>query len=84
MAQGTKEIHFEEHIDSYLTSQGGYHSISPKEYNKELCVIPSEIIAFVRNTQPEEYKVLEEQYGTNVANQIVQNVANNLNKNKTL
>lgn len=85
MAKGTKEIHFEAHIENYLVNEvKEYHVVSPTEYNKELCVIPSEIIAFIKDTQPEKYKVLEEQYGTKVDNEIVNNVARNLNIHKTL
>lgn len=85
MATGTSEIHFEAHIENYLVNKvKEYHVVSPSEYNKELCVIPSEIIAFVKDTQPEKYKALEEQYGANVDSQIVNNVARNLSKNKTL
>jgi len=85
MATGTKEIHYEAHIENHLVNVvNEYHVVSPSEYNKELCVIPSEIIAFIKDTQPDKYKALEEQYGANVDNQIVNNVARNLSKNKTL
>ena len=87
MATGTSEIHFEAHIENYLVNQvGEYHVVSPTEYDRELCVIPSEIIAFVKESQPEKYKALQEQYGAGVDSQIVNNVARNLNKheNKTL
>lgn len=84
MATGISELHFEEHIEDFLINNDFYHSVSKAEYNKELCVIPSEIVAFLKDTQPEKYKALEEQYGANVDNQIVNNVARNLNKNKTL
>jgi type I restriction enzyme, R subunit len=85
MATGTSEIHFEAHIENYLVNEvKEYHVVYPGEYNKELCVIPSEIIAFVKDTQPEKYNALAEQYGANVDSQIVNNVARILNKNKTL
>ncbi len=85
MATGTKEIDFEEHIENYLVNDvEEYHVVSPKEYNKELCVIPNEIIAFVKDTQPKKYEALQKQYGANVDTQIVNNVARNLSKNKTL
>ncbi|MCT4588810.1 MAG: type I restriction endonuclease [Carboxylicivirga sp.] len=85
MATGTSEIHFEEHIENYLVNEvKEYHVVSPEEYNKDLCVIPSEIIAFVKDTQLEKYKALQEQYGADVDMQIVSNVARNLSKNKTL
>jgi len=85
MATGTAEIHFEEHIENYLVNEvKEYHTVSPTEYNKELCVIPGEIIAFIKDTQPDKYKALTKQYGTNVDSQIVNNVARNLSRNKTL
>ena len=87
MATGTSEIHFEAHIQDYLVNEvGEYRVISAAEYDRELCVIPSEIIAFVKESQPEKYKGLQEQYGAGVDNQIVNNVARNFNKhpNKTL
>lgn len=84
MAKGTKEIHFEEHIEDYLVNLDHYKSIFPSEYNKELCVIPSEIIAFIKDTQLEKYNALKEQYGENLDHHIVQNVSRNLSKFKTL
>lgn len=85
MARGTKEIHFEEHIEAYLTQTvKEYHSISPKLYDKNLCVIPTEIIAFIKDTQPKAYKALEKQYGEQTDAKIVANVADKISKNKTL
>ena len=64
------EKYFEEYIERYLTSQpittiGGdrldrmeYHSVAPTEYDKKLCLIPSELIAFLKETQPKQYKDL--------------------------
>lgn len=64
------EKYFEEYIERYLTSQPittisgdrldrmEYHSVSPTEYDKKLCMIPTELIAFLKETQPREYKEL--------------------------
>lgn len=84
MATGTKEIHFEEHIEDYLINHDYYKTISPAEYDKDLCVIPSEIIAFIKDTQIEKYNALKEQYGNNVDHHIVENVSRNLSNFKTL
>lgn len=84
MASGTKEIHFEEHIEKYLTKEvNEYHSLSSDSYDKTLCVIPDEIIAFIKATQPKKYEALKKQYGGAVDIKIVENVAKNINKNKT-
>jgi type I restriction enzyme R subunit len=53
MASGTKEIHIEEHIVKYLVDYGGFHEIHASAYDKELCLIPSEVVAFIQETQPE-------------------------------
>ncbi|WP_198342518.1 DEAD/DEAH box helicase family protein [Polaribacter sp. SA4-12] len=85
MASGTKEIHFEEHIEYYLTKTvKEYTSVSPALYDKDLCVIPSEIIAFIKDTQPKQYQALEKQYGALVDVKIVETIAKNITKNKTL
>lgn len=85
MASGTKEIHFEEHIENYLTNTvKEYTSVSSALYDKDLCVIPSEIIAFIKDTQPKQYQALAKQYGALVDVKIVETIAKNITKNKTL
>ena len=84
MATGTKEIHFEAHIEKYLLEKEGYQTIDPSSYNKDLCIIPSEVIAFIKDTQPKQYKALASQYGASVDEKIVANIARNIQKNKTL
>ncbi|PKR79549.1 restriction endonuclease subunit R [Brumimicrobium salinarum] len=84
MAQGTKEIHLEEHIESYLINQGGYSAIDANTYDKDLCLVPHAVIAFIKDTQPKKYEALALQYGASVNEKIVQNVAKQIKLNKTL
>ncbi len=87
MATGTKESHLEEHIVKYLVEFGGYHEVSPAAYDKDHCLIPSECIAFIQETQSEKYLLLkEEQYGSKVDEKIVANIAKTYkdSKDKTL
>ena len=87
MAQGTREIHLEEDIVKYLVEKGGFHEVSPSAYDKELCLIPSEVIAFIQETQADKYILLrEDQYGDKVDEKIVANVAKTYkdHKDKTL
>ena len=68
MAEGTKEMHVEEHITRYLT-----RNIAPyfTEYvlkdnscfDKDLCLIPEDVVGFIKDTQPEKYKALAVQFG---------------------
>lgn len=64
-----KEENFEEHIEQNLLESGYYKKYS-EDYNKEQCVIPSEVIAFIKSTQPEEFEKLQIQYGADTENKI--------------
>ncbi len=87
MAQGTREVHLEEDIVSYLVNHGGFHEVPASSYDKELCLIPSEVIGFIQETQPEKYNLLKlEQYGDKVEEKIVANIVKTYkdSKDKTL
>ena len=60
--QTYRETDFEDHIEAHL-NQSGYRSLQSSNYDKELCLIPNEILRFVQMTLLEEYKKLEHQYG---------------------
>jgi len=89
MAQGTKEIHFEEHIVNYLTkiAQPQFPEYSEKDkscYDKELCLIPEDVIGFIKDTQPRKYEALAVQYGAAVDNKIIERISDEVRKRKTL
>jgi type I restriction enzyme, R subunit len=89
MAEGRKEIHFEEHIVKYLTkyAQPEFPDYTEKDnssYNKELCLIPEDIIGFIKDTQPTKYDALAVQYGPVVDAKIVERIAEELKRRKTL
>jgi type I restriction enzyme R subunit len=87
MAEGTKELHFEEHIVKYLTkfAQPEFPEYTEKVnscYNKELCLIPEDLIGFIKDSQPKKYEALLDQYGSNTDSKLVELVADNINKSK--
>lgn len=89
MAEGTKEVHFEEHIVKYLTkyAQPEFPEYTEKDnscYSKDLCIIPEDIIGFIKDTQPTKYDALALQYGPSVDAKIVERVADELKRRKTL
>ncbi len=88
MATGTKELHFEEDVVKYLTRDlGNFAEYTRKEttvYNKELCLIEEDAIAFIKETQPKVYNAIYAQYGINTDNKIIQNLAKSVKTNKTL
>ena len=84
MAEGTKESHFEDDVVKALVTQSKYIQQDTSVYDKDLCLIPDDIIAFVKETQADAYQKLEEQYGTETDRKIVENVAKSINTNKTV
>jgi type I restriction enzyme R subunit len=87
MAEGTKELHFEEHIVNYLTkiAQPDFPEYTEKDnscYDKDLCLIPEDLIGFIKESQPKKYDALCAQYGANTDTKLVELVADNINKSK--
>ncbi|XOV94590.1 MAG: DEAD/DEAH box helicase family protein [Bacteroidota bacterium] len=79
MAEGTKERHFEDQVEQDLLIQG-YKSLSGRQYDQELCLIPVELIQFIEKAQPRVYKALKEQYGPNTDERISQHVSRFISK----
>jgi type I restriction enzyme R subunit len=89
MAEGTKESHFEEHIVKYLTktAQPEFPEYTERVnscYDKDLCLIPVDLISFIKETQPKKYDALALQYGAAVDHKIITRIADEVRKNKTL
>lgn len=91
MATGYREIDFEEHIVRHLTQEiePGFSEYIEKDnsvYNKEWCVIPEDIVGFIKDTQIEKYDKLVLQYGLNTDAKIVERVVDSIKKtqNKTI
>jgi len=89
MAEGTKELHLEEHIVKYLTNiaQPEFPEYTEKDnscYDKELCLIPEDLIGFIKDTQPRKYEALALQYGAAVDDKIIERVTDEVKKRKTL
>lgn len=85
MATGTNESAFEAHVVNYLVNTvQEYQEKHTSVYNKELCLIEEDVIAFVKDTQPNEYQKLVDQYGAATNQKIVERIAKNINDSKTL
>jgi type I restriction enzyme, R subunit len=77
------EQDFEAHIEQHLLNFG-YHKRLPEDYDKELCLIPDEVIRFIKSTQPKEYENLQKQYGQNTDQKICSHLATDIKKWGTL
>lgn len=73
------EKRFETHIEQSLNQQG-YSSIHFNEYDRTLCLIPNEVIGFIRKTQPKEWEKLELQYGSDTENKFLKRLTDEIGK----
>ena len=69
------EQDFEAHIEQHL-NQSDYRSLQSADYDKSLCLIPSEMLQFIQDTQPEVYQRLERQYGADTPQKLTFRISN--------
>jgi len=53
-----KEIAFESAIEDHLLKKGGYTKGDPDTFDKQLCLDPTVLLSFIKETQPEEWAYL--------------------------
>lgn len=68
------EERFEDHIEAHL-NQSGYRSLQSTDYNKDLCLIPDDMLQFIQGTQSEVYQKLERQYGADTSDKLLNRVS---------
>ena len=64
------EQDFEEHIEESLVNSG-YTSSDPTIYDKTLCLIPTQLIGFIEETQPKTIEKLELQFGSETESKLI-------------
>jgi type I restriction enzyme, R subunit len=74
MASGTQEKDFEQHVEGYLITHG-YQTVAPQEYNRALALVPVEVLAFIKETQPLPYAALQQQYGDKTDERLLHRLA---------
>lgn len=73
------ELRFEEWVEQSLLKNGYHHSFThsnefESKYDKELCLIEEDVIAFIKATQPNEYEKLFTQYETTTDSHILKTI----------
>ena len=100
MTTNYSEQSFEDAIEAALTAQpgevaqpsssgwpgipGGFRNRSHEEYDRDLCLIPQDVIDFITATQPETWQQLEQHYGEEIRNQFLKHLAAAIKKRGTL
>jgi len=63
---------------------GGWTKRTPEEYDRTLCLIPKDVLAFVYATQPKEWEKLKQQYKEEVKERFLKRLASEINQRGTL
>jgi len=77
------EKRFETHIEQFLNKEG-YISVPYTEYEKVLCIIPSEVISFIKDSQPKEYDKLTIQYGSETDTRVCKRLSEEIGRRSVI
>ncbi len=77
------EENFEDHIERHM-NRSGYRSSEFTSYDKSLCLMPTEILQFIRDTQSNTYKRIERQYGQDTPQKLLDRISNQIEKRGVL
>lgn len=84
MAEGTKEIHLEDHIIKHLVDVHGFVLKDRSVYDKDLCLIREDLHGFLDDTQPTKVIALYKQYDAQTHEKIAERVSEEIRKRKTI
>lgn len=79
-----KEIRFEEAIERYLTSDGGYHRGAAGDYDPLFAFFPREIIDFIARTQSRDWQRLKDLHGAKAEDVLLATLARELSSKGAL
>ena len=66
-----KEKRFEQDIEEYLTTKGGYKKGDPKAFDRKLALDVNTFVSFIRTSQPKAWERFQKIYGADSERQIV-------------
>ena len=67
-----KEKRFEQDIEEYLTTKGGYKKGNPKYFDRELGLDKATFISFLKGSQPKTWERYEKIYGADSEEQVIE------------
>ena len=79
----TSEAAFETVIETHLL-QNGYGSVAKEGFDRERAIFPEEVLAFIRETQPEQWEKLEALHGDKTGEQILADLCKWMDANGSL
>jgi type I restriction enzyme R subunit len=79
MNRHPNEGRFEGFIENILNSQG-YSSVDFNEYDRTRCILPHQLLSFIKSSQPEKWEKLEEQYGDQTQDKVFSRISSEISK----
>lgn len=67
-----KEKRFEQDIEEYLITQGGYKKGNPASFDRQLALDTETFISFIKTSQPKKWERFEKIYGVDSEKQLVE------------
>ena len=72
MSSQTSEKVFESYVEEILMHSSGWKDGDKKEWNQELALFPTEVLRFLRATQPRLWSQMEKLHGTELEPKVIQ------------
>ena len=84
LSNGPKDVSAlaDESTGAYLS--GGYRRRERTDYDKELCLIPKDVVSFIQATQPKEWQKMTAQHGADAKPMVLKRLASEIHKHGTL
>lgn len=79
-----KERVFEEAIEDYLITKGGYEKGNPKNFDRELALDTDTLISFIKKSQPKKWERYETIYGSDSENSFIKRFCKEVKTNGLL
>ena len=73
------EKKFENHIEKYFNSIE-YKSIHYEKYDRDLCLIKEEVLDFIKKTQKDSWKKLQDIYEEDVENKVLNRISSEISR----
>jgi type I restriction enzyme R subunit len=76
--KGDAKVLAETVVGAYVS--GGYHRREPSDYDRELCLIPKDVVGFISATQPREWQKMLAQHGADAKPLLLKRLASEVHK----
>lgn len=80
----TKERNYEEFIENYLTTQGGYIKDTEKGFDNRNGIITADLFSFIKTTQQKEWKKVVDSQGNQAEAYFIERLKKNIDENGLL